>query len=156
MIIKQLRQNGYEGPIYTIEGGANSEIFSVAGASADGLIFSAAYVVPATPEEAPTALMQDVLKVYYDATGQMPYSDCFYRGYDGMMLVGEALKNCDNPDSGESIRNAFVELKGIELCGGSFDFTAATGDGLVAANQYMIMDGAIKAYDKAALQAFFG
>ena len=156
MIIKQLRQNGYEGPIYTIEGGANSEIFTVAGASADGLIFSAAYIVPTTPAEAPTPFMQDVLQVYYDAKGEMPYSDTFYRGYDGMMLVGEALKNCDNPDSGESIRNAFVELKGIELCGGTFDYTAGTGDGLNAANQYMIMDGVIKTYDKAALQAFFG
>ena len=154
MIIKQLRQNGYEDLIFTIEGGANSEIFTVAGASADGLVFAAAYVIPATPEEAATPLMQDVLTRYYEQYGEMPYGDTFYRGYDQMMLAAEAMKNCDNVDDGASIMEAFKALSGVELLGGSFDFTDGTGDGLIATNKYMIMDGAIKSYDKAALEAW--
>ena len=154
MIIKQLRQNGYEDLIFTIEGGANSEIFTVAGASADGLVFSAAYVVPTSPDGATSDLMKDVLTRYYEQYGEMPYSDTFYRGYDQMMLAAEAMKNCGNVDDGAAIKDAFKALSGVELLGGSFDFTAGTGDGLSAANKYMIMDGAIKAYDKAALEAW--
>lgn len=154
MIIKQLRQNGYEDLIFTIEGGANSEIFTVAGASADGLVFSAAYVIPTTPEESTSELQKDVLTRYYNQYGEMPYSDVFYRGYDQMMLAAEALKNCSDVTSGQSIMEAFRAISGVELLGGSFDFTAGTGDGLTAANKYMIMDGVIKAYDKAALEAW--
>lgn len=152
MIIKQLRQSGYEDVIFTTEGGANAEIFSVGGPAANGLIFTNAYFVPETPEGGTTPLMQDILNRYLDKYGKMPYSDCLYRGYDSMMLIAEAMKNCDNVDSGESIKEAFVALKGIELLCGTYDFTGATGDGIAAANKYMIMDNAIKTYDKAVLE----
>ena len=154
MIIKQLRQNGYEDLIFTIEGGANAEIFSVGGSSANGLVFSAAYVVPSSPEGATSELMKDVLTRYYEQYGEMPYSDTYYRGYDQMMLAAKAMENCEDINSGESIKDAFKALTGVELLGGTFDYTAGTGDGLVAANKYMIMDDAIKAYDKAVLEAW--
>lgn len=154
LIIKQLRQNGYEDVLFTVEGGASAVIFNVAGENADGLIFAAPYVVPATPDEAATSLMQEVLKVHYDNKGEMPYSDVFYRGYDQAMLVVEALKNCDDVTSGESITEAFRNISGVELLGGSFDFTNGTGDGLTVTSKYMILDGAVKAYDKAALEAW--
>ena len=156
MIIKQLRQNGYEDLIFTIEGGANSEIFTVAGPSADGLVFAAAYVIPATPEEAATPLMKEKLTAFYEQYGEMPYSDTFYRGYDQAALAVEALKNAENVDDGASLMEACKALSGVELLGGSFDFTGGTGDGLTATNKYMIMDGMIKAYDKAALEAWEG
>lgn len=151
LITKQLRQNGYEDLIFTIEGGANSEMFSVAGDASNNVVFSAAYVVPASAEEGATAQIQDVLKRYVKDFGEMPYSDCFYRGYDQGRLIVEALKNCENVDDGESIMKAFKALSGIELLGGTFDFTNGTGDGLSSANKWMIMDGKIKVYDKAAL-----
>lgn len=154
MIVKQLRQNGYEDLVFTIEGGANSEMFTVAGESSNGLVFAAAYVVPETPDQAATEMMADKLRAVYEKTGNMPYSDTFYRGYDQMALVGEALKNCEDPDSGESIMNAFRQLSGVELLGGTFDFTDGTGDGLSTTNKYMILDGSIKAYDKEALEAW--
>ena len=156
MLTKQTRQNGYEGIIYTTESAANVEMFTVAGPAADGVVFSATYIVPPTPEEAPTAMMQELLAEHYEWKGEMPYSDVIYRGYDAMSLLAEALKNCDDVNSGESIRNAFVELSGIELMGGNFDYTDATGDGLGVANQYMIMDGKIHVYDKATAAAWPG
>ena len=86
----------------------------------------------------------------------MPYSDTFYRGYDQAALAVEALKNAENVDDGASLMEACKALSGVELLGGSFDFTGGTGDGLTATNKYMIMDGMIKAYDKAALEAWEG
>ncbi len=151
LLSKQLRQNGYEDLIFTIEGGANSEMFSVAGDASNGVVFSAAYVIPATPEEGATAQIQDVLKRYLEKFNEMPYSDCFYRGYDQGRLIVEALKNSENPDDGESIMKAFKALSGVELLGGTFDFTDGTGDGLTSANKWMILDGKIQVYNKDAL-----
>jgi len=151
LLSKQLRQNGYNDLIFTIEGGANSEMFTVAGNASNGVAFSAAYVVPATPEEGATEQIKDVLKRYKQKYNEMPYSDCFYRGYDQGRLIVEALKNCENPDDGESVMKAFKALSGVELLGGSFDFTNGTGDGLTAANKWMIMDGKIQVYNKEAL-----
>lgn len=154
VIIKQLRQNGYEDLIFTIEGGANSEMFTVARDASNGLSFAATYVVPATPEEAATPLMKQLLTDYYATYKEMPYSDCFYRGYDQGMLIVEAIKNAENPDDGESLMKAFRNIKGMELLGGTFDYTDGTGDGLTQVNKWMILDGKIQVYDKAALQAF--
>ena len=66
LIAKQLRQNGYQDLIFTIEGGANSEMFTVAGDASNGVIFSAAYVVPASPEDGATEQIQNVLKKYME------------------------------------------------------------------------------------------
>lgn len=154
MITKQLRQNGYEDLIFTIEGGANSEMFTVAGNAANGVVFAAAYVIPATPEEGATEMIRDVLGRFYEQYGEMPYSDCFYRGYDQMQLIIEALKNCENPDSGESIKDAFKSISGVELLGGTFDYTEGTGDGLKQANKWMILEDKIQVFDKEALDAW--
>jgi len=148
LIIKQLRQNGYEDLVFTIEGGANSEMFSVAGSASNGLAFAAAYVIPATPEEAATKEMEALLKQYVEAYKEMPYSDCFYRGYDKGRLILEAMKNADDVDSGESLMKAFKAISGMNLLGGSFDFTNGSGDGLTQANKWMILDGKIQVFDK--------
>lgn len=150
LIAKQLRQNGYQDLIFTIEGGANSEMFTVAGDASNGVIFSAAYVVPASPEDGATEQIQNVLKKYMEKYGEMPYSDCFYRGYDQGRLIVEALKNCENTNDGEAIMKAFKNLSGVELLGGTFDFTNGTGDGLTSANKWMILDGKIQVFDKEA------
>lgn len=148
LISKQLRQNGYQDLIFTIEGGANSEMFTVAGDASNGVVFSAAYVVPATPEAGATEQIRSVLKKYMDKYNEMPYSDCFYRGYDQGHLIAAALKNCENVNDGESIMKAFKNLSGVELLGGTFDFTNGTGDGLSSANKWMILDGKIQVFDK--------
>ena len=151
LIIKQLRQNGYGELVFTIEGGANSEMFTVAGNASNGLGFSAAYVVPSIPEDGATEMIKDVLSRYKDAYKEMPYSDVFYRGYDQGMLIIQAMKTAENVDDGESLMKAFKAISGMELLGGSFDFTVGTGDGLIQANKWMILDGKIQVFDKDAL-----
>ena len=151
LLIKQLRQNGYDDLIFPIEGGANSEMFTVAGSASNGLVFSAAYVIPAKIEEGATELTKTVLQKYVDKYKEMPYGDTFYRGYDKGRLIVEALKNCDNVDDGESIMKAFKAISGVELLGGTFDYTNGTGDGLNTANKWVIMDGKIQVFDKDAV-----
>jgi len=154
LIIKQLRQNGYEDLVFTIEGGANSEMFTVAGSASNGLAFAAAYVVPASPEEAATEMMKNLLEKYKKDFKEMPYSDVFYRGYDQGRLILEAMQHAENIDDGESIMKAFRAISGMELLGGNFDFTSGTGDGLTQANKWMILDGKIQVFSKDALASW--
>lgn len=147
LILKQLRQNGYEGFVYTSEGGANAEVLSVAGEAADGLIFAAAYVVPETPEDGTTELIREVLNKFYEKYGAMPYSDVVFRGYDQMMLLAETLKKTEDISDREGVKETFRSLSGVELCAGSFDFTDGSGDGLMSCNKFMIYEGKVKAFE---------
>ena len=156
MLVKQLRQNGYEDLIFTAEGVTASELFTVSGDASNGVVGAGTYFIPATPDGAPSDIVREQLEIYYEANGEMPYGDTFCRGYDQMSLVLEALRNCDDPDSGESIMEAFRAISGLELMSGTFDFTAGTGDGLTGKSKYMILDCAIQVYDKAALEAWRG
>lgn len=152
--IKQFRQNGYDGLLYTMEGGATTEMFTVAGSASNGVIFVAGNILPATPEEGPTEKYVDVLTEYYATYGEMPSSSCFYRAFDGMMLLAEALKNCEDINSGESIMEAFRSLSGIEMISGTFDFTDGSGDGIKSSGKYMIVDGTTKVFDPAVMANF--
>ena len=154
MVTKQLRANGYKGLIFTTEGATDAQMLNTAGAAADGVVFAATYVVPATAEEGATELIRKVLKECVSTYGAMPYCDQFYRGYDQACLVVEALKNAEDINDGESIMKAFKGIKGFVGLGGEFDFTAGTGDGLANTSKWMILDGKIQEYDKAALEAF--
>jgi len=154
LILKQLRQQGFTNNVYTCEGGANSDILTVAGSSANGLIFAAPYVVPATPEEGATDLIKQVLTTYYTTYGDMPASDLVYRGYDQLMLLAEALKKVADITDREAVKDAFKSLSGIELCGGSFDFNDGTGDGLKVSSAFMIYETKVQVFDMATMQSW--
>ena len=60
LIVKQLRQAGYNGYIYMAEAGASVDLIDVAGSAADGIVFTAAYVVPSEPAKATSELMKEI------------------------------------------------------------------------------------------------
>ncbi len=154
MITKQLRQNGYNGLIFTTEGATDAQMFGTAGDTSNGVVFAATYVVPASVEEGATEMIRDVLAKCVETYGDMPYCDQFYRGYDQTKLVIAALENAEDINDGESIMNALRNISGLTLLGGTFDFTAGTGDGLNATSKWMILEGKIQEFDKAKLDAF--
>lgn len=153
LIVKQLRQGGYDGYIYMAEAGASVDLMQVAGDAANGIVFSAAYVVPPTPEEATSDLMREMLEAYVDMYGQMPATDVAFRAYDGMNLMLTAFANAEDMDDKDSVRDAFLAINGYEGIGGTFDYTDGTGDGLSTCNVYMIIDGTYYAFDKAQLES---
>lgn len=153
LVVRQLRQGGYNGYIYMAEAGASVDLMQVAGDAANGIVFSAAYVVPPTPEESPSDRMGEMLKAYVDLHGGMPATDVAFRAYDGMNLLLTAFANAEDIDDKDSIRDAFLAIQGYEGIGGTFDFTAGTGDGLSTCNVYMIIDGSYHIFDRAELEA---
>ena len=153
LVVRHLRQAGYEGYIYMAEAGASVDLINVAGDAADGIIFTAAYVVPPTPEEATTDLMREMLEAYVEMYGEMPATDVAFRVYDGANLLFTAFQNAEDMDDPASVRDAFVAISGYEGLGGTFDFTAGDGDGLSGCNTYMIIDGTYHLFDKDTLEA---
>ena len=152
LIVKQLRQAGYNGYIYMAEAGASVDLINVAGSAADGIIFTAAYVVPATPEESTSDLMREMLEAYVARFGEMPATDVAFRAYDGANLLFTAFQNATDMNDKDSVRDAFRAITGYEGIGGTFDFTAGDGDGLSGCNTYMIIDGSYYLFDKATLE----
>lgn len=153
LIVKQLRQAGYKGYIYMAEAGASVDLMQVAGDAANGIVFSAAYIVPPTPEEATTDLMREMLEAYVEMYGEMPATDVAFRVYDGANLLFTAFENAEDMNNKDSVRDAFRAIAGYEGIGGTFDFTSETGDGLSGCNMYMIIDGKYHTFDKAKLEA---
>ena len=152
LIVKQLRQAGYNGYIYMAEAGASVDLIDVAGSAADGIIFTAAYVVPPEPSKATSELMKEMLEAYVDMYGEMPATDVAFRVYDGANLLFTAFENAADMNDKDSVRDAFYNIKGYEGIAGTFDYSAKDGDGLSGCNAYMIIGGEYYAFDKATLE----
>lgn len=147
LILKQLRQQGYDKCVYTCEGGANTDILEVAGSSADGLAFGCAYIVPIDIEHATSDAERSFLEKYVELHGEMPLSDVAYRAYDQIRLIGIALNNSTDIYDKEANRDAFAAINDYDGLAGHFDFTDESGDGLTKSNAYMVMDCTNQVFD---------
>jgi branched-chain amino acid transport system substrate-binding protein len=138
LAIRQFRRNGYNGYIYGPESLGVPDLLKVAGEDADNVIFGSGAVVPASPADTSNLVERKMLEDFVAAYGQMPVSDVVYRGYDSVMLIAEALKNAKDLNDPDSIRDAFLNIKGYNLIGGTYDFSNGSGDGLTQAKAYII------------------
>ncbi|MFV0414228.1 MAG: ABC transporter substrate-binding protein [Oscillospiraceae bacterium] len=141
LAIKQFRRAGYEGYIYGPEAMGVPDLLNVAGEAADNVIFGSGAVVPVSPEEASNEVERKMLEDFVATYGKMPVSDVVYRGYDSVYLIAEALRNAADIGDPESIREAFLNIKGLQLIGGTYDFSDGSGDGLTQARADIIQDG---------------
>jgi branched-chain amino acid transport system substrate-binding protein len=141
-LLKQLRLAGYEGNVLGDIAMGNAEVVDVAGSATDNCIFSAQYVIPESPEKAENELLTDFYTAYVDMFGEMPTSDCALRTYDACLILFEGMKNAGSVD-GPSVREGIIQISGLELLGGTFDFTDGTGEGIHTQRLYVIKDGEI-------------
>ena len=156
LALQQLRRMGYEGYIYMAEAAATKDMIIVAGEDANGIIFSAAYVIPDEIEDATNDAQKAMLTAYVEEYGTMPLSDTAFRAFDGTNLMLEAFRTASDMDDPEAVTDAFRAIKGYEGLGGTFDFTDGSGDGLAVASQLMVVDGKYHAFDKELLYQEYG
>jgi branched-chain amino acid transport system substrate-binding protein len=142
LAVKQFRQRGYDGYIYGPESMGVNDLINIAAEATNNVIFGSGAVVPASAADASNAVERKMLEAFIKAYGgAMPVSDVVYRGYDSVMLIAEALRNAQDITNPDSIRDAFLKIKGLELIAGVYDFTDGSGDGLSTARAYIIQDG---------------
>lgn len=148
LFIKQLRNQGFNGFVYTVEAGANTQIIDVAGAAANGIVFGCAYVIPQSIEDATSEYEKTFLANFVDLYGEMPVSDAAYRGYDQMNLIAYALNNSPDLSDRDANAEAFRSIEDFTGLAGNFDFTDRSGDGLSSSNAYMILEERVQTFDK--------
>lgn len=140
-IVRQVRQNGWTNYVWGTESCSSVEYRDVGGADVDGTIYVTTCVIPDELDLAITEQEKQFLIDYKEEYGDYPQSDVSYRAYDATQLMALAFETAEDIDDPESLSEAFFSIKGYEGIQGTFDYTNRDGEGLHAANIYVIDGG---------------
>lgn len=140
MIVKQLRQKGYNGMIYDKESFMQTQI-AIAGAAASNYItFANPYVTYPSVADCDIPVMKTFLDRYQAKYNTMVKTDSAYRGWDTMMVMWEASKLAKSNDS-EAMRKAIPSIKGLAGLGGTLDYSKGNREGYQTFNGFILVDG---------------
>jgi branched-chain amino acid transport system substrate-binding protein len=130
IIIKNMRQIGFDVPIFQSHGFGNIKYVEAAGAAANGVIFPAGRLLIADTLAA-DAVQKDVLSKYkadYEAKYNEPASTFGGHAYDALMILVTAIEQVGADK--EAVRDAVENMSGFIGTGGVFNFTAEDHNGL--------------------------
>ncbi|WDR06477.1 branched-chain amino acid ABC transporter substrate-binding protein [Devosia rhodophyticola] len=130
LLIRQLRQAGYQGKIAVGDGSNSPELFNIAGSAAEGVV---GFSNP-TAEFLPAAksFIEDYSAAYGSAPG--PYAPL---AYDGMKLLASAIETAGSTDSA-----AIVDaLKAADYQGLAGEITF-TPENTLARSNFVVLQGA--------------
>jgi len=116
LIIRQLRQAGYDGDIMVADGSVDQKLVDIAGAqNAEGVFAT----MTQTPETIPGAgkWISDYKSKFHAAPG--PYST---QSYDAVRVAAEAVKQAGSTD-GDAVIKALEGIDGFQLFSGPLKFT---------------------------------
>lgn len=127
VIVKQLRQGGYNGIIIFKESFMVAQVEIAGRQAATNIIFANPYVTYANLDECDIPVVHDFLAKYQAKYGDICKTDSAYRGWDSMMVLWEASKIAGSNDK-EKL-NAAVNKVVIPGLGGTLDFTDGSREG---------------------------
>ncbi len=130
IIAKNMRQAGWQVPLFQSHGFGNIEYAKAAGAAAEGIIFPCGLllVVDALPDSHPQKALLSQYKSEYEAKYKEDASAFGGYAYDAMNMVAAALKQAGNDRV--KVRDAVEGLKNFPGVGGIFTFTPQDHNGL--------------------------
>jgi len=150
IVPKNMRQAGWDVPLFQSHGFGNIKYVEAAGAAAEGIIFPAGrlLIADSLPADNP---QKELLMAYiknYEAKFQEPASTFGGHAYDAFTILMAAIEVAGNDR--DKVRSAIENMKGFPGTGGVFNFSAEDHNGLdIDAFQMMIVkDGKFVAYDK--------
>ena len=130
IIAKNMRQAGWDVPLFQSHGFGNIKYVEAAGAAAEGIIFPAGRLLVA--EELEDSNPQKALLVKYKNDYEDKYKEAAStfggHGYDAMNILAEAIKIGGNDR--DKVRDAIENLKNFPGTGGVFNFSADDHNGL--------------------------
>lgn len=130
ILAKNMRQAGWDVPLFQSHGFGNIKYVEAGGAAAEGIIFPAGRLLApeiledGNPQKA--VLMQ--YKADYERTYNEPVSTFGGHGYDAFKILCRAIEEV-GPDR-EKVRTAIENMKGFAGTGGIFNFTPTDHNGL--------------------------
>jgi branched-chain amino acid transport system substrate-binding protein len=151
IVAKNIRQAGWDVPIFQSHGFGNIKYVEAAGVAAEGIIFPAGRLLVADTLSADHP-QKSVLVQYrdeYEAKFQEPASTFGGHGYDAIMILVNAMKAAGSNDS-DKVRDAIENMKGFVGTGGVFNFSATDHNGLDIDSFAMltVKDGKFVLYNK--------
>ena len=152
IVAKNMRQAGWEVPLFQSHGFGNPKYIEAAGVAAEGIIFPSGRLLAADilPEDNP----QKDLLVKYIADFQAKFdgekaSTFGGHGYDAITILAEAIKVAGSDDKAK-VRDAIEGLQNFPGTGGVFNFSSEdhNGLGIDAFIMMTVKDGQFVVYDK--------
>jgi len=150
IVAKNMRQAGWDVPLFQSHGFGNIKYVEAAGAAAEGIIFPAGRLLIADTlpaDNAQKALLMSYIKDY-ETKFKEPASTFGGHAYDAFTILMAAIEVAGNDR--DKVRSAIENMKGFPGTGGVFTFSAEDHNGLdIDAFQMMIVkDGKFVAYEK--------
>lgn len=129
IIAKNIRQAGWDVPIFQSHGFANIKYVEAAGAAAEGIIFPASRLIVAdTLPEGPRKDFLMKFKLDYETRYGEEVSTFGGHTYDALMILAKAIESV-GPDS-DKVRAAIENLQGYYGTAGEFNFSPEDHNGL--------------------------
>lgn len=150
ILAKNMRQAGWDVPLYLSHGFGNIKYVEVGGKAVEGVIFPAGRLLVA--EELDDAHPQKKVlvnyKKEYEAKFSEPVSTFGGHAYDALMILVQALETVGAPDSAK-VRDTIENMTFVGT-GGVFKFspTDHSGLGLDAFEMMTVKDGKFVSYEK--------
>lgn len=115
-IVKQIRELGYEGPIYSEVVPIGSEALGIAGDAATGLKAITADLDPANNKA------QEVLGSYRDRYGQVTLPWYLGSAYDDVYITAECLKRTGDDQDADGFRDCLYDITWSGAIGENYSF----------------------------------
>ncbi len=148
IVAKNMRQAGWDVPLFQSHGFGNIKYVEAAGAAAEGIIFPAGrlLIAESLPDDNPQKALLMAYKKNYEARYNEPASTFGGHGYDAITILAAAIAEGGNDRA--KVRDAIENLKNFPGTGGVFSFSAEDHNGLdIDAFQMMtVKDGKFVAY----------
>ena len=130
IVVKNIRQAGWQAPIFQSHGFGNIKYVEAAGAAAEGVIFPASRLLMA--DQLPDGHPQKALLVKYAKDYESRYQETAStfggHAYDAYMILAKAIAVGGNDK--EKVREAIEGIKGLPGTAGVFNFSATDHNGL--------------------------
>ena len=150
IIIKNIRQAGWEVPIFQSHGFGNIKFVQAAGAAAEGTIFPAGRLLVADvlPDDNPQKAVLVKYKNDYEGKFKENVSTFGGHAYDALMILVKAVEQAGLDKA--KVRDAIENMKGFVGTGGVFNFSPEdhNGLGLDAFAMMTVKDGQFALYEK--------
>lgn len=142
IIAKNIRQIGWNVPLFQSHGFANIKYVQAAGAAAEGIIFPASKVIAA--KDLPPSPVKDFLMSYktaYESKYGEDISTFGGHSYDAMLILAKAIEIAGS-DSAKA-RTAIEGIQGFTGTAGEFNFSSTdhNGLGIDAFAMFTVKDG---------------
>ena len=125
-VIKQLRQSGYEGMIYIGQILVTSEVDSIGDEEVNGVVMCSPYVSYENYEDCTNDYVKSCLETFYNKYGYTPTDDQFYKMWDAMLVIENAVLASKSLDP-KLMQDAISGLV-IDGTAGTMDFTTGSNE----------------------------